>query len=173
MNTGEIMIRLQSDAELHTVFPLMAQLREHLKDSDDFVSRVRLGESSSGYMLFGLEVGGEIVSLCGIQPMTLHCLSSRHPSPLSCKESHFKKSHCLSIRDFITDHTQRSQGYGSRLLSEVEEWARENGYSEITLSSGIRRKTAHDFYTTKMEFSLTSHTFRKKLCGMTPNGYSS
>lgn len=164
MKTGDMMIRLQSDTELVTAFPLMAQLREHLKDVEDFILRVKLGEASFGYMLFGLEIDDEVVSLCGVQPMNLHCLSSRRPSPLPGKESLLDKSRCLSVRDFITDQTRRSQGYGRRLLSEVEEWGRKNGYSEITLSSGIRRKDAHVFCTDKMNFSLTSHTFPKNIC---------
>ena len=166
------MIRLQSDAELEKVFPLMAQLREHLKNADDFVHRVRLGEASFGYMLFGLEVSGEVISLCGIQPMDLHCLSSRRPTSLPGDAAPVDEGRCLSVRDLVTDCARRSRGYGGQLLAEVEEWSGRNGYGEITLSSGARRKDAHAFLTDRMAFSLKSHTFRKsidrsqsRLCG--------
>ena len=40
----------------------------------------------------------------------------------------------------------RRQGIGSALLKRAEEWARENGASNMRLNSGESRIQAHDFY---------------------------
>lgn len=40
----------------------------------------------------------------------------------------------------------RRQGIGSALLKRAEEWARENGASNMRLNSGESRKQAHEFY---------------------------
>jgi Acetyltransferase (GNAT) family. len=157
------MIQLHSDAELTAVYPLMAQLREHLKDPDDFIRRVRLGEKTLGYKLFGLEAEGRVISLCGAQQVELHCLSSRLPSPAPDGNGGVDDGRHLSVKDLVTDHDWRSRGYGGRLLLEVEAWAKMNGFCEVTLSSGTRRTKAHDFYTGKMGYSLVSHAFHKKI----------
>ncbi len=140
------MIRLQTDAELARAFPAMKQLRTHLKDEKEFIERVREGERTENYMLFGIESGEDIVALCGVQAMvTLYY------------------DRCLWVCDLVTDATRRSQGYGKLLLSEVEQWARQNGFSQMALSSGLQRTDAHRFYMEKMLYDKTSFVFMKKL----------
>ena len=140
------MIRLRSDAELALAFSVMKQLRPHIPDEKEFIARVREGEEHEEYALFGLEEGGELVALCGVQPMvTLYF------------------DRCLWVSDLVTDDRRRSRGYGAKLLGEVETWARENGYREISLSSGMQRKDAHRFYLDKMGYAITSYQFKKTL----------
>lgn len=140
------MIQLHTDEELTAAFPLMRQLRPHLKDAADFIARVREGEKREDYALFALEENSEYAALCGAQPMfTLYY------------------DHCLWICDLVTDESSRSRGHGARLLGEVETWARAAGYREISLSSGVQRTDAHRFYLEKMHYALASYAFRKKL----------
>ena len=140
------MIRLQSDDDLNRAFPVMQELRTHLPNAGEFIRRVREGEEKAGYILFGLENDGGVVALCGVQPfVTLYY------------------DNVLWVCDLVTSGGARSRGYGAKLLTEVEQWARGNGYLSIALSSGIDRKDAHRFYLDKMKFTQTSHVFMKKL----------
>lgn len=50
---------------------------------------------------------------------------------------------CLGI---AVDNEFKRMGIGSALLSQGEEWAKENGAVGIRLCSGIERKNAHEFY---------------------------
>jgi GNAT superfamily N-acetyltransferase len=58
------------------------------------------------------------------------------------------------VCDLVTDSVKRSMGYGEKLLNFVLDWARTNGYSSVTLSSGLIRLNAHRFYTDKMNFRI-------------------
>jgi GNAT superfamily N-acetyltransferase len=40
----------------------------------------------------------------------------------------------------------RGRGVGTRLVNEVEEWARDQGARRIALTSALHREEAHDFY---------------------------
>ena len=139
------MIRLTSDADIARAWRVMSQLRPHL-DPDALRALVRLAEEKQGYQLFALEEAGEIAALCGVMPMiTLYY------------------DHCLWVCDLVTDEGRRSQGYGARLLGEVEGWARDNGYRQIALSSGVQRVDAHRFYERRMGYEKNSYQFRRQL----------
>lgn len=140
------MIRLQSDGDLLRAFPVMRHLRPHLADAEEFVRRVREGEEKEGYRLFGIECDGELAAVCGVQPFVTLYYDT-----------------LLWVCDLVTADAVRSRGYGGRLLSEVEAWARENGYVSIALSSRFERVDAHRFYTDKMGYEKTSYIFEKKL----------
>ena len=139
------MLRLTSDAELERAWPVMSQLRPHLTE-ESFKALVRLAEEKEEYRLFALQEDGEFVALCGVMPMiTLY---------YDC---------CLWVCDLVTDERLRSQGFGRRLLAGVEEWARENGYRQISLSSGVQRLDAHRFYERQMAYTRGSYQFIKQL----------
>ncbi len=138
--------QITGDADLRRAFPVMAQLRPHIPDADDFIARVREGVAKEGYLLFALEEDGVILALCGAQPMyTLYY------------------DRCLWVCDLVTDERARSRGHGRKLLGRVEDWARENGFREIALSSGTWRKDAHRFYTDRMGYAMHSYSFTRKL----------
>jgi GNAT superfamily N-acetyltransferase len=69
------------------------------------------------------------------------------------------------VCDLVTDPDQRSKGYGEALLSYVENWAKDNGYNIVSLSSGLQREAAHRFYEEKMEYDKVSYVFLKKVLG--------
>lgn len=138
--------RLESDEELREAFSVMRQLRTHLSDVETFIARVRRGEQAAGYTLFAWRDGGKIVALCGVQAMvTLYY------------------DNCLWVSDLVVDETLRGGGFGGKISRAVETWARENGFREIALTSGVQRLDAHRFYQKHMDFTLSSHCFVKKL----------
>ncbi len=138
--------RIIEDADLRRAYPLMEQLRPNTLTLDEFIPKVHEGIEKEGYTLFALEEDGNMLALCGVQAMyTLYY------------------DRCLWVCDLVTDERFRSRGHGRRLLGHVEEWALENGFRTIALSSGIQRKDAHRFYLDKMGYAMNSYSFIKKL----------
>lgn len=52
----------------------------------------------------------------------------------------------VNILGLAVDAAYRRLGVASKLMTAVEDWARENGIREIRLNSGITRTGAHEFY---------------------------
>ena len=52
----------------------------------------------------------------------------------------------INILAFVVKEKYRSIGIGSRLLSYLEDWSKENGYCGIRLVSRFERIDAHRFY---------------------------
>jgi len=49
------------------------------------------------------------------------------------------------------------------LYSRVHQWAKENNYNIVSLSSGLQRVDAHRFYEEKMQYDKVSYVFLKRL----------
>jgi GNAT superfamily N-acetyltransferase len=67
------------------------------------------------------------------------------------------------VCDLVTLPEERSKGYGEKLLTYVHQYAVENGYNIVSLSSGLQRVDAHRFYEEKMRYNKVSYVFLKKL----------
>lgn len=136
---------LQTGEEIRGAFPLMNQLRTHL-DEQAYADLVAEAREKDMYRLFALYDQGEIVAVIGFKPMiTLYY------------------GRFVWVCDLVTDKTKRSRGYGEKLLSFVHEWAEENGYGSVALSSGLQRTEAHRFYEEKMEYDRVSYVFKKSM----------
>ncbi|MBO1005058.1 GNAT family N-acetyltransferase [Pseudogracilibacillus auburnensis] len=134
---------LQSQKEILEAFPVMNQLRTHL-DEKTYLDLVIEAKEKDMYQLFALYDLGEIVAVTGFKPMiTLYY------------------GRCVWVCDLVTDNNKRSNGYGDILLSYVHEWAKENGYQSVALSSGLQRTEAHRFYEEKMGYDKVSYVFKK------------
>lgn len=134
---------LQSQKEILEAFPVMNQLRTHL-DEKTYLDLVIEAKEKDMYQLFALYDLGEIVAVTGFKPMiTLYY------------------GRCVWVCDLVTDNNKRSNGYGDILLSYVHEWAKENGYQSVALSSGLQRTEAHRFYAEKMGYDKVSYVFKK------------
>src|SRR5690625_1771456 len=134
---------LQSQKEILEAFPVMNQLRTHL-DEKVYLDLVTEAKERDMYQLFALYDLGEIVAVTGFKPMiTLYY------------------GRCVWVCDLVTDNNKRSNGYGDILLSYVHEWAKENGYQSVALSSGLQRTEAHRFYEEKMGYDKVSYVFKK------------
>lgn len=72
-------------------------------------------------------------------------------------------NHCLYICDFVVDEKPRSKGVGRAFLEKIQNWAKEQGYEELELSSSFFRVKAHEFYVEKVDFEKSGFVFRKSL----------
>jgi GNAT superfamily N-acetyltransferase len=132
-----------SDQEIVACFPVMAQLRPHLR-KEDFLGRVRR-QMEAGYGLAYVEDAGRVAAVAG-----------------------FRLSECLAwgkflyVDDLVTDDHARSTGHGGELLRWLAAHARENGCAELHLDSGVQRFGAHRFYL-REGMDITSHHFGMKL----------
>lgn len=115
---------LATDAEIMTAFPVMVQLRDHLR-AETFLADVRAQERD-GYRLFAAFAADQIVALAGVRPA----------------RTLFRGPH-LFIDDLVTTEPARGQGHGTALLAWLARHALSLGYPKIYLDS---RSTARGFY---------------------------
>ena len=116
--------QLDADADLTAAFPLMAQLRPHLK-SAEFVSIIRR-QSADGYRLFGGFDDGRLVALAGLRA-TQNLSVGPH----------------LYVDDLVTDESLRGRGHGTAMIHWIRSHARDSGLPWVCLDS---RDTARGFY---------------------------
>ena len=64
----------------------------------------------------------------------------------------------IYIDDLVTNADHRSTGAGKFLIDWFKNFARENGYQQLHLDSGVQRFAAHKFYL-REGFSINSHHF--------------
>ena len=136
---------LQSQNEIMEAFPVMKQLRTHL-DEGTYLELVVEAKEKDSYKMFALIADGEIVAVTGFKPMiTLYY------------------GRFVWVCDLVTDSKRRSNGYGEKLLTYIHEWAKENDYESVALSSGLQRMDAHRFYENRMEYDKVSYVFKANL----------
>jgi GNAT superfamily N-acetyltransferase len=144
MNTLTIK-ELQSRNEIIGAFPVVRQLRTHL-DESSYLELVIDAQEKDRYKMFALINDDEIVAVIGFKPMiTLYY------------------GRFVWVCDLVTDTNKRSKGYGEKLLTYVHEWAKENNYESVALSSGLQRTDAHRFYEDKMNYDKVSYVFKASL----------
>ena len=126
-------------------FPVMKQLRTQL-DLPSYLNLVEESINKENYQLVALYSEDKMVALCGFMPMiTLY------------------NGKFIWVCDLVTDASHRSNGFGMALLQFIEEWAKENGFPIVSLSSGLQRKDAHRFYEEKMDYDKVSFVFLKSM----------
>ncbi|MBE1556761.1 GNAT family N-acetyltransferase [Sporosarcina limicola] len=139
----EIIKELTKQEELLDVFSVIKQLRPQL-DPDTFIKIFNDANENESYRMFALYSSKFPVAVIGFRTMT-----TLHNGKL------------IWINDLVTDSAYRSKGYGEKLLLYVIDWARENGYTGVSLSSGVQRLRAHSFYEDKMNFEKSSFVYKK------------
>ncbi|MFD1039715.1 GNAT family N-acetyltransferase [Virgibacillus byunsanensis] len=138
---------LQSRHEIIAAFPIMKQLRAHL-DESTYLDLVEDAQEQDRYKLFALFEANEMVAVIGFKPMiTLYY------------------GRFVWVCDLVTDMNKRSNGYGEKLLTYVHQWAEENKYESVALSSGLQRTDAHRFYKDRMGYDRVSYVFKNSLGG--------
>jgi GNAT superfamily N-acetyltransferase len=117
----------ETDAEIAACFPVMQELRLHLR-ADDFVATVR-DLQRDGYTLACGSEGGRVVVVTGFRiKRTLFC------------------HRFLYVDDLVTASSERSKGHGRLMLDWLKRRARQEGCVELRLDSGMQREDAHRFY---------------------------
>ena len=143
--SAESQIRVaQMDEELLRCFPVMVELRPHLK-REEFVERVRRQECEGGYRVAFVEDDGEVRCVAGYR------LSEG-----------LMWGKFLYVDDLVTAARDRSRGFGEQLMAWLMEQARQAGCDEFHLDSGVQRFGAHRFYLAR-RMDITAHHFALKL----------
>lgn len=135
----------ETDADIARLFPVMRELRTHLKDADEFVTRVRRQEAQSGYRLIYVDDAGAPVACAGFR-ITEYLFSGK----------------MLYVDDLICLKSHRGKGFAEALMRWMEEHGRKEGCAQFHLDSGTHRLRAHHFYY-RLGLSITSFHFQKML----------
>jgi len=141
----------ETDEAVARLFPVIHELRPHLKDADELVARVRHQRQQAGYRLIYVEetpeAGSAPVACAGFRVVDfLFAGTSLYVDDLICLESH------------------RGKGYAEALMRWMEDFARREGCQTFHLDSGTQRLRAHHFYF-RLGLSITSFHFLKTLGG--------
>jgi len=128
----------QTPAEIGSCFPVLQELRPHLKDRDAFVAQIQR-QNQEGYVLVYLRDFEEVGA----------CMGFRIFETLPWGK-------ILYIDDLITREKSRKNGFGRRLVDYAVEQARQAGCAQVHLDSGHHRFDAHRLYL-NMGFILSCH----------------
>ncbi|HHM05875.1 MAG TPA: GNAT family N-acetyltransferase [Gammaproteobacteria bacterium] len=143
MTDGTAVAIAGSDGAIQACFPVMVQLRPHLR-AEEFVPRVRR-QMDAGFRLVALSEGGAVKAVAGFR-LSENLVFGRF----------------MYVDDLVTDAHSRSAGHGRVLFDWLVRHARENGCSHLELDSGVQRFDAHRFYL-RQRMVLRSHHFSLKL----------
>lgn len=142
---SELIKELKTDEEILSAYPVMSQLRTHL-DTKTYLNLVKEAKEKEKYKIFALYKNDTIVSVIGFMPMiTLY------------------NGKFIWVCELVTDSKLRSNGFGKKLLSFVHEWANKNDFPIVSLSSGLKRISAHKFYEEKMQYDKLSYVYLKRI----------
>ena len=136
--------QLMHENEWLDAFPLMNELRTNLNQST-YLDLLR-SMNKEGYKIFALYDNDQIVALTGIIILT---------------NFYFGKH--VFVYDLVTKPSERSKGYGEKLLAHIHQYAKLNGCGIVALESGISRVDAHKFYEEKMGYGKLGYSFIKVL----------
>jgi GNAT superfamily N-acetyltransferase len=139
-------VELNTEEEYREAFPVMKELRTHL-DEEQFLA-ITSEMAWDGYRLFAGRVEGRIVALAGVA-VCLNLYHGRH----------------VWVYELVTAEAERSCGYGGKLLTRMEELAREEECGMICLSSGVQRAAAHRFYEDRMGYTRAAYCYTKTVEG--------
>jgi GNAT superfamily N-acetyltransferase len=134
-----------TDADILRVYPVMRELRPHVKSADEFLMRVRRQQQGSGWRLIHVEDAGTPVAAAGFRVSEwLAWGKALYVDDLICLESH------------------RGKGFAEALMHWMEDLARNEGCGEFHLDSGTHRLGAHRFYH-RLKLAITSVHFQKQI----------
>lgn len=129
--------------ELARCYPVIAQLRPHLSESE-FLKRVE-DQAQESYKIAFVEHDGRAVCVAGFR--MLHTLAW---------------GRVLYVDDLVTDERERSKGFGQQLMAWLVQHAQETNCNELHLDSGVQRFGAHRYYLAS-GMDITCHHFAMKL----------
>jgi GNAT superfamily N-acetyltransferase len=135
---------LVEEKEWLEAFPVMNELRTHLNESTYLEILHSMREE--GYKLFALYHNEQVVAVTGVAIRT-----------------NFYYGKHVFVYELVTHSSQRSKGYGEKLLSYIHQYAIHNGCGIVNLESALFRSDAHRFYETKMGYEKFCYSFKKVL----------
>ena len=118
----------ESKADIAACFPVMAQLRPHLADPAELVTRVAR-QHAAGYRILAAWRGGAPVGLAGYR-----------------LEENLIHGRFVYVDDLVTTSAERGSGIGALLLDAVADEGRRLGVGRLVLDTAIDNVLAHRFY---------------------------
>jgi GNAT superfamily N-acetyltransferase len=139
------MRELKTEAEWEDAIPILRQLWTDAEESF-----IRSWADEDEYRLFGL-YEDEVETLVGVAGLSIQRVlhHARH----------------VWIHEFVIDDAHRSMGYGTQLLSFVEEWARERDCEYVALAGRLENEDAHRFYEAN-EMERWGYVFETKITAL-------
>lgn len=134
-----------TDEKIAACFPVMHELRPHLKDAAELVERVKR-QQKEGFVL---------AYAAGAEGVPAACMGFR-------RQERLVHGPLIYVDDLVTSATGRSRGYGAVLLDWIEALAKGEGRKVVDLDSGTHRTEAHRFYF-RQRYSITAFHFQKKV----------
>ncbi|WMD23663.1 GNAT family N-acetyltransferase [Achromobacter seleniivolatilans] len=134
---------IDTENELRACAALMQQLRPHLTDDADFVSRVNRMRTQNYHVLAAFHEG-RAVALAGY----------RHQENLIY-------GRFIYVDDLVVDESERGAGWGAKLIEALDVLARDAGCAKLVLDTGLGNALAQRFYfrqgllTSAIRFSKT------------------
>ena len=141
MNSGITVAR--SEQEILDCYPVMAELRPHIRP-DEFLPLVKRLSEATGFRLAYLTHGG-IKAVAGFR-ISEWMAGGKY----------------LEIEDLVAKSGERSKGYGGELFDWLVGHAKENHCLQVRLVSRVSRLDAHRFYLRK-GMNLEAHYFSMNL----------
>jgi GNAT superfamily N-acetyltransferase len=132
-----------TDDEIMSCYPVMAELRPHIPP-DDFLPTVKRLAEIAGFRLAYLHEG-EVKAVAGFR-ISEWLAGGKY----------------LEIDDLVAKSSERSKGYGGVLFDWLVAYAKENNCQHLRLVSRVSRHDAHRFYQRK-EMVLEAHYFSMSL----------
>jgi ribosomal protein S18 acetylase RimI-like enzyme len=132
----------ETDAEIAACFPTMRELRTHLSDAEELVTRVRR-QQRDGYRLLALWDGDHAVACAGYRI-----------------SENLVRGAFLYVDDLVTAADARSRGLGAKLLAAIAAEARSRGLQNVVLDSNVQNGRAHRFYF-REGFAIRSFRFAR------------
>ena len=133
----------KEEQEIYDCYPVMAELRPHIKASE-FLPKVRKLAEIAGFNLVYL-TDGEIKAVAGFRI-----------------SEWLGGGKYLEIEDLVTAKGNRSKGYGGQLFDWLVNYAREQDCDQVRLVSHVKRFDAHRFYLTR-RMIIEAHYFSMAL----------
>ncbi|MDU4997849.1 MAG: GNAT family N-acetyltransferase [Enterobacteriaceae bacterium] len=136
--------KVESDRALHAAYLVMRELRPHLTDAENFITRVHR-QAEKGYCLLGVWQEQELLALAGYR-LSENLLYGRF----------------LYVDDLVTAPHARSLGLGAILIDALREEARAQTCTHLVLDTGLGNALGQRFYYRQGLLAVGMH-FRQSL----------
>lgn len=119
----------QTTVEIAACFPVMRELRPHLRSAEELVERVARQQQDAGYRLLAAWSGDTALALAGYRV-----------------QETLIRGRFIYVDDLVALKAERRRGLGRQLLDAVAETGRAQGCTALVLDTGLDNVLAHRFY---------------------------
>jgi GNAT superfamily N-acetyltransferase len=123
-----ILRHVETATDIAVCFPMMVQLRPHLKSAEELVTRV-IRQREAGYRLLVAWHGAAPLALAGYR-----------------LEDNLLHGRFVYVDDLVTTDVERGRGIGATLLDAVATEGRRSGCGRPVLDTALDNVLGHRFY---------------------------